>query len=255
MGNIAAELAKLAGIQKAVVAVLNSDSRGALPIQNFAVDAVSHYFSGAEKQLSVLRQTLPDLYEDFIFAPIAPLLKMAPNSSEEYRYSRDQMLRLARDIDQIFEIRSNSELAMPANAGAPKHRVFVSHGRAPAWREVQAYIEKDLGLQTVELAQEPNQGRTVLTKLSEVSDQFDSAVIVMTADDLDASGQARARENVIHEIGFFQGKYGLARICLLHEEGTSIPSNIHGLVYAPFPHDLVSTSFGLLTRELRAMYK
>ncbi len=74
-------------------------------------------------------------------------------------------------------------------------------------------------------------------------------------DDLDASGQARARENVIHEIGFFQGKYGLSRVCLLYEEGVSIPSNIHGLVYAPFPKGRVSASFGLLVRELGAMYK
>jgi hypothetical protein len=256
MGNVSAALAKLAGIQKAVVAVLGADTRGALPIQNFAVDAVGHYFSGAEKQLDVLRNALPELYEDFVLFPIAPLLKMAPNSSEEYRYSREQMLRLARDVDQIFEIRSNSELAVPAHAQTRMHRVFISHGRASAWREVQAFIEKDLGLQTLELAQEPNQGRTVLAKLWEASDQCDSAVIVMTADDLDATGQPRAREkNVIHEIGFFQGKYGLDRICLLHEEGTNIPSNIQGLVYAPFPHDFVSASFGLLMRELRAMYK
>jgi predicted nucleotide-binding protein len=77
----------------------------------------------------------------------------------------------------------------------------------------------------------------------------------MTGDDADSAGQIRARENVIHEIGFFQGKYGLSRICLLHEEGVNIPSNIHGLVYTPFPKGAVSASFGLLVRELKAMYR
>jgi predicted nucleotide-binding protein len=255
MNNVAAALANLAGIRKAVVDVLNTDTRGALPIQNFGVDAVGPYFTGLERQLALLQNALPELYEDFVLPPTAPLLKMAPGASEEYRYSREQVLRLARDIDQIFEIRSNSELTVPLPSQARLRCVFISHGRANAWREVQAFIEKDLGLQTLELAQEPNQGRTVLAKLAEASNQCDSAVIVMTGDDLDATGQPRARENVIHEIGFFQGKYGLDRICLLHEEGTNIPSNIHGLVYAPFPQNLVSASFGLLMRELRAMYR
>jgi predicted nucleotide-binding protein len=64
----------------------------------------------------------------------------------------------------------------------------------------------------------------------------------------------RTRENVMHEIGYFQGKYGLANICLLHEEGTSIRSNIHGLVYIPFPKGLVSATFGVLGRELRTAF-
>ena len=134
-------------------------------------------------------------------------------------------------------------------------RVFISHGRSPDWREVQAYVEKDVGLATLELAQEANQGRTILEKLWVESSNCSSAVIVMTGDDLDADGRARARENVIHEIGFFQGRYGLSRICLLHEEGVSIPSNIHGLVYTPFPKGYVSATFGLLHRELKAMYE
>ena len=76
----------------------------------------------------------------------------------------------------------------------------------------------------------------------------------MTGDDDIGIGAPRARENVMHEIGFFQGKYGLANVCLLHEEGTNIPSNIHGLVYIPFPKDLVSAAFGVLGRELRAAF-
>jgi predicted nucleotide-binding protein len=79
-------------------------------------------------------------------------------------------------------------------------------------------------------------------------------VIVMTGDDTDVDGNARARENVLHEIGYFQAKFGLSAVCLLHEEGTNIPSNIHGLVYVPFPKGYVSATFGLLHRELKACY-
>jgi predicted nucleotide-binding protein len=77
----------------------------------------------------------------------------------------------------------------------------------------------------------------------------------MTGDDSDADGNARARENVMHEIGYFQGKFGLSRVCLLHEDGTNIPSNIHGLVYIPFTKGNISMTFGPLLRELKALYR
>ncbi|MFH1493363.1 MAG: nucleotide-binding protein [Pseudomonadota bacterium] len=260
MANVAVALAKLAGIRKALDLTLNDDHKkaGRLPIQNFVVEEVGRYFTGAATQLSILRKELPDLFGDFVEMPVVPKTEMAkasPQGEAEYRYARSQLEVLERDIDQIFELRANSELAPPSAVEPAPRRVFISHGRAPDWREVQAFIEKDVVLPTLELAQEPNQGRTILAKLWESSRQCDSAVIVMTGDDLDAAGQARARENVIHEIGFFQGKYGLDRVCLLHEEGVSIPSNIQGLVYTPFPKGMVSASFGVLSRELKAFYQ
>ena len=75
----------------------------------------------------------------------------------------------------------------------------------------------------------------------------------MTGDDMAADGEIRARENVMHEIGFFQGKYGLSNVVLLHEAGVNIPSNIHGLVYISFPKDTIEATFGELMRELKVI--
>lgn len=259
MGRVNTAMAKLAGIRKAIQAMLDEiRTRTSRPYEHFRPDQVSHYFTSALKELDVLREELPNLYADiptFITAPQIEMAATSPNEGTDFWYGRNQLQRLARDIDQIFEIRANSELAMPEQHAIPRRRVFISHGHTPDWREVQAYIEKDIKLDTLELAQEANQGRTILAKLLESSEKCDSAVIVMTGDDLDAAGQARARENVIHEIGFFQGKYGLNRIVLLHEEGVNIPSNIQGVVYTPFTKNMVSASFGLLVRELNAMYQ
>ena len=256
MNNISASMAKLAGILKAVQSALEEGSRrNGLPIQNFVVDAVGHYFEGGRKELAVLQRSFPELYDGFVMGTMIPQVKMIEGAPEQFRYGRDQLTRLVRDIEQIFEIRANSELPMGVAPTAPdKRRVFITHGRANDWREVQAYLEKDLGFDTKELAQEASTGMTILGKLVSVSDECDSAVIVMTGDDVDSTGQTRARENEVHEIGFYQGKYGLERVCLLHEEGTNIPSNIHGLVYAPFPRGTVRATFGLLLRELNAMY-
>ncbi len=236
MNDMTAAFAKLAGIRRALQSLL--DDRGArgreLPFQNFSPQEVEFHFVSSAKQLQVLREWLPDLYDDFPELKTEPTTEMAPQSKEPLRYGRDQIQRLARIIDQIFETRANSELESPAETSRDP-RVFISHGRAADWHDVQAYIERDLDIRTLELAQEPNLGRTVLQKLDEESRRCTSAVIVMTGDDPVPEGSPHARENVLHEIGFFQGKFGLSAVCLLHEEGTNIPSNIHGLVYIPFP--------------------
>ena len=113
---------------------------------------------------------------------------------------------------------------------------------------------KKTSIPTLELAQEPNRGRTVLQKLAR--NRIGAyAVVVMTSDDNAQDGALLARENVMHEIGYFQGKFGLANVCLLHEEGVNIPSNIHGLVYIPFPKDMVRAAFSALGRELGTAFK
>lgn len=136
----------------------------------------------------------------------------------------------------------------------PVGPVFISHGRSPVWQELQLYIEKTLDIPTVELSQRPNRGRTLIQKLADESADCSFAVIIMTGDDKVDGESPRARENVIHEIGYFQGKFGLGRVCLLYQNGTNIPSNIGGIVYLPFNEENIKETFGDLTRELDAVY-
>ena len=133
-------------------------------------------------------------------------------------------------------------------------RIFISHGQNTDWLKVQPYIQKDIGIDTLELAQESFHGRTILQKLVEEADKCSFAVVVMTGDDKVGEDQVRARENVIHEIGFFQGKYGLERVCLLHEEGVNIPNNIKGLGFSPFQKGHIEASFVELRREIEAAF-
>lgn len=119
--------------------------------------------------------------------------------------------------------------------------------------QTSKFLEKDASYNTIELAQQPNLGRTILQKLDEEASKCIVAIIVMTGDDVIDESQVRARENVLHEIGFFQGKLGLSKIILLHEEGVNIPSNIHGLVYISFAKDTIETTFGAIFRELKVI--
>jgi predicted nucleotide-binding protein len=255
-------MAKLSGIRKALTAAMSenvSRKRSAGEVKTratFPPDYVEHYFIQAAGLLRTLKALLPDLYSDFQAIKTSPETKMAPLESNQpapMYFSRSQMEMLVRDIDQIFEIRANSELEQPKQK-QPKC-VFISHGRSNDWRAVQAFIEKDIGLPTIELAQEPNMGRTIIEKLIDNATRCDSAVIVMTGDDTANQDQSRVRENVMHEIGFFQGMYGRNVVVLLHEEGVNIPTNLTGVAYIPFPKENIEAGFHVLQRELRAIYK
>ncbi|MCP4153354.1 MAG: nucleotide-binding protein [bacterium] len=57
----------------------------------------------------------------------------------------------------------------------------------------------------------------------------DIAVIVMSAEDETSQGTLRARQNVIHEIGLFQGKYGFEKVFIFKQSGIEGFSNITGL--------------------------
>jgi len=123
---------------------------------------------------------------------------------------------------------------------------------------VQAYIEKQLthlNIETLELAQEASGGLAIIEKLEKYASLCDAAVIVMSGDDSDANQVARVRENVMHEIGFFHGKYGRSKIILLHEDDVSVPTNLAGVVYQGYPRNRVNASFSELAKELRAIYQ
>lgn len=262
MSELSTTMAKLSGIRKALIGAMSenvSRNRGAGEVKTratFAPEHVEHYFSQAASLLEILKGLLPDLYSDFQAIRSAPETEMAPVRSGEpgtRHFSRSQAERLVRDIDQIFEIRANSELKQPMQE--PPHRVFISHGRSNDWRAVQSFIEKDVGLPTIELAQEPSMGLTIIEKLIDNAARCDSAVIVMTGDDTANQDQARVRENVMHEIGYFQGRYGRDAVVLLHEEGVNIPTNLAGIAHVPFPKENIAAGFHVLQRELKAIYK
>ncbi|MBL4801257.1 MAG: nucleotide-binding protein [Emcibacter sp.] len=262
MTELSTTMAKLSGIQKSLISVMNENVSNALgggqvlTRRNFSPELMQHYFTQAATLLEKLKKLLPDLYDDFQTIKTKPKIEMVPLGPEQkaiWHFSRPQVKKLARDIEQIFELRANSELEQPKKESP--QRVFISHGHSDEWRKVQPFIEKDVKLTTIELAQEPNIGRTIIEKLIDNADRCDSAVIIMTGDDFTKEEEARVRENVMHEIGFFQGYYGRNLVIMLHEEGVNIPTNLSRIVYVPFPKGSIETSFHVLQRELKTIYK
>jgi predicted nucleotide-binding protein len=69
------------------------------------------------------------------------------------------------------------------------------------------------------------------------------AFLVMTAEDEQADGTVRARENVVHEAGLFQGRLGFTRAIIVLEEGCEEFTNIQGLGQIRFSKGRIASAF------------
>ncbi len=130
-------------------------------------------------------------------------------------------------------------------------KVFLSHGHNELLKlKLKDFITTHLGRGVVVLSEQPSRGLTIVEKLERASNECFFAVILMTKDDEQADRSVRARQNVVHEIGFFQGKYGRKYVVLLAERGVETFSNISGIVRIEFDADHFEAIFESLRLEI-----
>jgi hypothetical protein len=129
--------------------------------------------------------------------------------------------------------------------------IFLGHGRSRLWARVKLYIENELHLTTLEFESESRVGRSVVPVLREMLDKATFAILILTGEDETATGAHRARQNVIHEAGLFQGRLGFEKAILLKQNGVEDLSNLAGLQHIPFDGENVEQTFYDLQRVLR----
>jgi predicted nucleotide-binding protein len=129
-------------------------------------------------------------------------------------------------------------------------RVFIGHGRSLLWRELKDFIAERLRLPWEEFNREPVAGVSTVERLQDMLASSGFALLVMTAEDEHADQTRHARENVIHEVGLFQGKLGFRKAIVLVEEECAEFSNIIGLSQIRFPPGRISACFEDVRRVL-----
>jgi predicted nucleotide-binding protein len=93
--------------------------------------------------------------------------------------------------------------------------VFIGHGRSLVWRDPKDFIKDRLHLPYDEFNRVQVAGITNIARLSEMLDAAAVAFVILTAEDEQVDGALRARMNVIHEVGLFQGRLGFTKAIVL----------------------------------------
>jgi predicted nucleotide-binding protein len=174
------------------------------------------------------------------------------------RQSLDGQQRKLTSIRQrlnLYDSEVEETAAGTALAGVQQGtRIFVVHGHnGDVKLQLAEFLERITGERPIILHEQAHSGRTIIEMFEDYASEAGFAVVLLTADDAgNAKGattpSARARQNVVFELGFFFGKLGRSRVIGLYEDGVELPSDINGVLYTP----LTGNWHTELVRELQA---
>lgn len=133
-------------------------------------------------------------------------------------------------------------------------QIFIGHGQSSQWKELKDHLHEKHGLNVIAYELGTRAGYSIQEVLNDMLDESSLALIVLTGEDLDMEGKYHARENVIHELGLFQGRLGFKRAIALKEEGVTEFSNIHGLNQLRFSKDNIKEVFGDVLAIIKEEY-
>jgi predicted nucleotide-binding protein len=181
-----------------------------------------------------------------------------PKIQESLAKCRARSLALLRQavsfLKQELELSGNGVATEKSDAGSALPsigtNIFIGHGRSLAWRDLKEFLKDRLGLSVDEFNAVAVAGIPTQERLCEMLDSAAFAFLIMTAEDEQLEGKVRARENVVHELGLFQGRLGFKRAIVLLEEGCEQFSNIHGLGQIRFPKGDITAKFEEIRRVL-----
>jgi predicted nucleotide-binding protein len=139
-----------------------------------------------------------------------------------------------------------------AEAPSPEIRpkIFIGHGRSAQWRDLKDHLTDKHGYQVNAYEVGVRSGYTITHILGEMLTESSFALIVMTGDDETTDGHTRARQNVVHELGLFQGRLGFNRAIMVTENALEPFSNIDGVQQIRFNHNIAET-YGDVLATLR----
>jgi predicted nucleotide-binding protein len=151
---------------------------------------------------------------------------------------------IARAFEVLDAAQSDSLLPEAPSPPPPTPVVFLGHGGSPLWRDLRDHLQDKHGI-TVEAYEIGSRaGHAIRDVLESMMRRSSIAFLVLTAEDVMADGSMHARQNVVHELGLFQGALGFSRAIAVLEEGTEEFSNLHGIEQIRFASGRIRETFG-----------
>ncbi len=159
------------------------------------------------------------------------------------------------NIEAVFGVferhAAASRLPVPKKPPPDPPTIFLGHGASPQWRDLKDHLHEKHGYRVEAYEIGARAGHAIRDVLNDMLSKSSFAILVMTGEDQTADGGMRARQNVVHEAGLFQGRLGFARAIVLLEEGAEEFSNIHGIDQIRFDSGRIKETFGDVVATIR----
>lgn len=158
------------------------------------------------------------------------------------------------DVEKIFHIfdsnleRSRVPIEIPKKR---KPQIFIGHGHDSQWKNLKDHLHEKHGCDVECYESGATAGLTISEVIEDLLATSSIAILILTGEDIDAVGTSHARENVIHELGLFQGRLGRRRAIILLEEGVQEFSNIYGINQIRFKPNNIQETFGEVLATIR----
>ncbi len=157
--------------------------------------------------------------------------------------------RLREFLDRIEAVLERHVIPAPP---PPPFRVVMGHGNDHQWRILRDELRDHHEFDVSAFEGRPRAGQTINTVLEDMASEASVALIVLTRADQMKDGRWRARQNVVHEVGFFQGRLGWTNAIVVVEDGVELFSNLDGTQQIRFPEGNIGAATGNVAATLRA---
>jgi predicted nucleotide-binding protein len=218
---------------------------------------IGDYWRDSVERMNIVRDEIKDIVNDPQFDTL--VTKPRIKRTGAYSFSGSETIvnviasatELITYIDGVLAVHITPKSRQLKQDPKRSGRVFIGHGRNEIVRsKVKDFIRDRCRLQPLVLQELPSSGLTVIEKLEKFGRTADYAVLILTGDDVMAEADSkRARQNVIQELGWFQGVIGRKRTAILLQNGVEIASNVAGVVYLGFSENSVEMTFEGLRQE------
>jgi predicted nucleotide-binding protein len=162
------------------------------------------------------------------------------------------------DVESVFAVfeaaRERCTVPEPPQV-QPSPIVFIGHGRSSQWRDLKDHLHEKHHYTVEAYETGARAGHSIRDILEDMVAKSSFAVLVLTAEDEQADGGLRARQNVIHEAGLFQGRLGFHRAIMLLEVGVEEFSNVQGVQYIQFSRENIKETFGEVLATIRREFE
>ena len=157
------------------------------------------------------------------------------------------------DIESVFNIFEASREAskLPDEPAQPKGKIFIGHGGSPLWQDLQNHLVNLQGYEIEAYEVGARAGHGVRDILETMLDSSHMAFLIMTGEDETGPEKIRARQNVVHELGLFQGRLGFPRAIAVVENGIELFSNIYGVQQIRFSPGNPREAYGEIVATIR----